>query len=274
MAKTKSITKITADDFSSKARRSRIIRIVIIGLLFAITAFALAIGAFVWGSAARELGDLSAVNQSRWTTIVAGLFGVGILALSIFILSGLKEVEEVLPWVTTLEKRYGGLEKTIQYIQQQLANGKPSSTVTEGSVLAFVTNNPNHETSFTIVGEWWLANIHDLDELEIINMHDIVTIVGNLDMGTMILVNDQVNAPRVVPAMFGRNRCGEVFNLFTAVNSHILDQDTEITMSDGSISSIYDLVTKGQTVMFGRHIAKEESKEWYKLIVDRYNEQI
>lgn len=262
MAKLKRITKITVSDFEAKARRSRTVNLFIWGIIFAIGGFATAIWTF---------------NDTLWFGIVAGLFGVVVLAMSIIILkSGLKEAKEDLPWITALEKRYGGLEKTLNYIQQHIAEGKPSTTITEGTILATVTNNPTKETSFMIVSDWWLANIHDLDELEIINIHDIVSIVGDLDMGTMILVNDQINAPRIVPAMFGRNRWGEVFNLFTAINSNILDQDTEITMPDASISSIYELVTKGETVLFGKFINSEsgERKNWYELIVNEYNKQM
>ena len=113
-----------------------------------------------------------------------------------------------------IESGHGGLDKAVKEVQGALAQGDvPAYKIKSGQCI--------------VAG--WLVGVGRAVSSRLVNLSDIVAIMGIHGAGTYIILADG----EVADVMFGDKAWGETFGIFKEANPHILTNDDAVVMSDG-----------------------------------------
>jgi len=145
-------------------------------------------------------------------TLILGLLAIGIALVGVPLAK--KRRQNLLRDFALIDKYHGGLKKATDQIRTELRDEDiPAYTLESGQYLT----------------KHWLFNLDGM--ARIINLSDIVCIVGILDAGTYIVTTDGSE----LEIKLGQTTWQETFDLFLAANPHILFNKSEVSLDDGTV---------------------------------------
>ncbi|MCL2568050.1 MAG: hypothetical protein FWE12_01255 [Oscillospiraceae bacterium] len=158
----------------------------------------------------------SAVMTFAWIIAIVTLI-IGLLLLGIALIGlpmAKKRRQGLLRDFALIDKAHGGLKRATNQVLAELKDETtPAYTLESGQ---YLTKN-------------WLFSLDGM--ARIINLSDIVCIIGILDKGTYILTTDGSE----LEIKLGQTTGQETFNLFLAANPHILFNKSEVPLPDGTV---------------------------------------
>ncbi|MCL2638467.1 MAG: hypothetical protein FWD48_08875 [Oscillospiraceae bacterium] len=152
------------------------------------------------------------------TWVSVGVMAIGLYFAGIGLLAPLlakKQRKALLKDLERIEKNYGGLEKAVIEIKTQLAQA------------AYTINSGQHIT------DDWFFGVGRRVPARIVNLSDVVCIIGIMGAGTFIILADGEE----IPVMFSPKQWGESFDLFCAANPYILHNNDEVIMTNGKVTN-------------------------------------
>lgn len=158
-----------------------------------------------------------------WILTAVALVGAGFVILPFIGLAMAKKQRAALEKdIARVEKHHGGIEKVAAEIKAHLAQEECS---------AHTIKSGHH-----LVKDWFFS-AGLLPATRVVNLHDIVCIIGIMGAGTYLILSDGTE----IETMFGGPKNWEdAFNLFTTANPYILtnENDDEVTTADGKVVNV------------------------------------
>ncbi|MDR2559082.1 MAG: hypothetical protein LBC86_06015 [Oscillospiraceae bacterium] len=155
------------------------------------------------------------------TWVSVGVMAIGLYFAGVGLVAPLlakKQRKALLKDLERIEKHHGGLEKAVDEIKAQLAQGgSPAYTINSGQHIA----------------KDWFFGVGRRVPTRIINLSDVICIIGIMGAGTFIILADGEE----ISVMFSPKHWGESFDLFCAANPYILHNDDEVTMTNGKATN-------------------------------------